>query len=88
MLFEAEVEFPLRLTVSQSIRLGIEPLPGARDLISVKILIIPDTSTRALWHSFTSSHIVAKQGKHGEGMAVEFCLQSISFILVGFFNMP
>jgi hypothetical protein len=35
----------------------------------------------------TSSHLVAKQEDHGEGNA-EFYLQSISFILIGFFNMP
>jgi hypothetical protein len=37
---------------------------------------------------FTSSHLVAKQEKYDEEMAAEFCPQSISFILVGFFNVP
>jgi hypothetical protein len=43
--------------------------------------IIPDSFTRALWQSFTRSHLIAKQEKHGE--VVEFCLRSISFMLVG-----
>jgi hypothetical protein len=38
--------------------------------------------------NFTRSHPVAKQEKHGEGNADFFFLQSISFILVGLFNMP
>jgi hypothetical protein len=41
-----EVEAPLRLKVSQSVRLGIEPFPGA-DQILLKFLIIPNLSTRA-----------------------------------------
>jgi hypothetical protein len=31
--FDVEVEVPLRLTVSQPVRLGIEPLPRSHDLI-------------------------------------------------------
>jgi len=59
------------------------------DLLCVPIwfLIIPDSSTRALWQLpvETSS---SEAGKLHEEMAAKFCLQSISFILVGFFNMP
>jgi hypothetical protein len=33
LTFEAEVEVPLRLTVSQSVRFGIESLPGAHNQI-------------------------------------------------------
>jgi hypothetical protein len=36
----------------------------------------------------TSRYLVAKLEKLGEEMAAEFFLPSISFILVGFFNIP
>jgi hypothetical protein len=34
---EVKVAVPLRLAVSQSVRLGIEPIPGAQDHILLKI---------------------------------------------------
>jgi hypothetical protein len=48
-------------------------------------LIIPDSSTRALWQ-LLAERPSGKAGKLGE-IADEFCLRSISIILVGFFNM-
>jgi hypothetical protein len=55
--------------------------------ISISFLIIPDSSTRALWQ-LPAETSVAKQEKLDKEMAAEFCLQSIFLILVGFFNMP
>jgi hypothetical protein len=39
---------PLRLAVSHSVRLGIEPIPGAQDQILLKFKIIHDLSTSIL----------------------------------------
>jgi hypothetical protein len=55
-----EVEVPLRLTVNQSVRLGVEPLRRPHDQI---LVIIPQSSTRTLWQSFTSIHLVSKPNK-------------------------
>jgi hypothetical protein len=38
--------------------------------------------------SYQQRRLVAKHDKLGEYITAEFCLRSISFILVGFFNMP
>jgi hypothetical protein len=86
-LFEAEVEVSLRLTVSQSVHLVFESLPEAHGQI---LLIICNNFRFVLQNSlaffYQQRHLAAKQEKYGDEMAIECCLQSISFTLVGFFN--
>jgi hypothetical protein len=48
-----------------------------------KLMILPPKVSS----NSTSTHLVAMQEEHGEGNA-KFYLRSISFILVGFFNIP
>jgi len=49
---------------------------------SVFLIFPPD-----LPDNYEQRHLVVKLEKLGEEVAVEFCLRSVSFILVGFFNM-
>jgi hypothetical protein len=59
------------------------------DLTCVPIsdIITPDSSTRALWKLPAETSSIAT-GETWTEMDVEFCLLSISFILVRFFKMP
>jgi hypothetical protein len=46
------------------------------------MILLPEISG-----NYQQKYTVAKKEKLGYEMAVEFCLWTISFILVGFFNM-
>jgi hypothetical protein len=74
--------------VRQSVRsFGIERLPVAHGQISQKNFHHSWLVHQSSLVLVTNSHLVAKQGKYGEELTVEFCLRSISFTFVGFFYM-
>jgi hypothetical protein len=52
--------------------------------IPIRVLIIPDLSTRALWQ-LPADTASSEARETWQEVATEFCLQSILFILVGFF---
>jgi hypothetical protein len=62
--------------------------PTVSDLLCIPMwfLTIPDLSARAL-RQLPAEISSSEAGRTGREMAVEFCLQMISFILVGLFNM-
>jgi hypothetical protein len=59
------------------------------DLLCILIwfVINTDLPTRPLWQ-LPAETSGSKTGETWQEMAAEFCLWNISFILVGFFNMP
>jgi hypothetical protein len=60
------------------------PLSSEWQVLPFQFIIIHDSSTRAFWQS----HLVEKQEEHDEQMATEFCVRSMSFIFIWFFNTP
>jgi hypothetical protein len=56
-------------------------------VIPLWFIIIYDLSTRTLWQSLPADISSSEEGGTWRVMATEFCLWSISFIDIGFFDM-